>query len=739
MKNLFKISTALVATAAICMFPSCTKDTTPGTGSSIDTSVITFTEGINKMATRATDTAFESADVISVTAYDSTGAIFASDVEYTYNNGLFSSEDPIIYGEGDAASLSFRALYPAMELPTSNVVDFTILADQSTDSNYTLSDFMSGYAATTSTPSPQLTFNHMLTKVVFNITSLDVEMVNVTTSVMSATEIEYNISTLSYEVAGESTAITMANNGTNSYKAIILPQAYTAGSVLGIINVDGTDYELVVDVDVEFYAGVQYTYALTLFSGRLTFDEPLIENWIGGDDDGNDDSGSSNDDDNTGSTGSSSGDNIYGHVFKTDIYMDGRSSTSGWGGSDQSFIDFETGTVYTACTVMANTDLIDMVFYDSTAEQSVFRGPQQTSGVLKNWQCNSTSLTVLYPAWDSQNINSSTVCLRALDPSTSSHAALISAYENDKDNLLLAVSNSLISAISTPSAGAPIIYQTVASYDGKGFDLATYNYGLIYSETTGLYGIIKITDIKFYSTDGINSITFDYAWGCVDDGVDTSGATTTTGTEGENSYGHMVQTGVFMDGRDHYYGANSQSFIDFDSGLVYSSCNVLEGTNAESIDMLFYDSSETTATLRGPSQSSGVLKNWQCNGTSLTSLYSAYDSVNINSSEICFRALDPSDSSHAALIAAYEAGTENLLMTSANSLVSAVSTPSASAPVIYQTVSSYDGKGFDLATYNYGLIYSKTTGTYGMLKITDLTFYQTDYISSMTFDYIWGI
>ncbi len=268
---------------SMCFVASCSKDapSTP-TDPTVDSGAITFTESISTMATKATDTAFEAGDEISVTAYDVTGALYASNASYIYDSGLFSSENPIIYGEGDAASLSFRAVYPYTELSEYKSVSFNILADQSVDGNYTLSDLMYSYVESTDAPSPKLTFNHILTKVVFNLTSVDINMVDVVATINTPTAVDYDLATLSATITNSSSAVTMASNGSNSYKAIVAPQTCAAGSTLGYVTVDGVDYELVIDSEITFAAGVQYTYALTLFSGKLTFDDPLIEDWDNG-------------------------------------------------------------------------------------------------------------------------------------------------------------------------------------------------------------------------------------------------------------------------------------------------------------------------------------------------------------------------------------------------------------------------------------------------------------------------
>ncbi len=281
MKRLFKVSSVLTTAVALFFTWSCAKDlsdtsidanTTPG--------AISFTESINSMATKATDTAFDTNDQISVSAYDSTGAVYASNVTYTFNGSIFTSSDPIMYGSDDAAQLSFRAIYPAVTLDAENkTVNFTIESDQSTGDNYTMSDLMSSYVEPTSSETPELTFKHILTKMIFKISSSDVELTNVVAKASTSTSIEYNIGTLFSSVTNDVSNVTMVDNGSDSYKAIILPQSYAAGDVLGVVTVNGVDYEIILNNALTVSAGVQYTYELSIIDGTITFDNPSINGW----------------------------------------------------------------------------------------------------------------------------------------------------------------------------------------------------------------------------------------------------------------------------------------------------------------------------------------------------------------------------------------------------------------------------------------------------------------------------
>ncbi len=230
------------------------------------------------MMTRATDIAFEAGDEISVTAYNTDGSTYAENVSYTYSNALFSSSSPIKYTNLEQ-ELAYRAIYPYITMDDNKSATFAVKSDQDSDSNYTLSDLMASYTATTSNTTPQLDFYHLLSKFVINITYSDVEMINVVASVNAATTVEYNFGTLTAVTQNTTENITMATNGVNSYKVIFAPQTISSDVPFGSININGTSYEFGYTIDIEMKAGKEYSIDAMIIDGDITFDNPIINNW----------------------------------------------------------------------------------------------------------------------------------------------------------------------------------------------------------------------------------------------------------------------------------------------------------------------------------------------------------------------------------------------------------------------------------------------------------------------------
>lgn len=281
MKNLFNLSRLLFAAFAVLATVSCQQSlTTTDPSVEEDSSTITF---LGDVGTRATDTQFEEGDEISVTAYDSEGAVFAGNVLYSYSGSLFSSDSPIRY-ESEDQELSFKALYPYVEFSDSGDFSFSVLSDQSSADGYTLSDLMSSSVSSTTSVTPSLTFSHLLTKVIINFSTVDVDMSDAVTTLSVLTGVDYNINTQGYVATGAAEAVMMSGNGVNSFKAIIVPQNIESGVHFGEIVVGGESYEIIFENGKIFKAGSEYEFDLTIREGSLSFVSSYINDWDDGDD-----------------------------------------------------------------------------------------------------------------------------------------------------------------------------------------------------------------------------------------------------------------------------------------------------------------------------------------------------------------------------------------------------------------------------------------------------------------------
>ncbi len=233
-----------------------------------------------EMTTRATDTAFEAGDKISVTAYatsettisQSINYIYAQNVSYTYADAMFSSSTPITT-LADDGELSFVAIYPYVAMSESKVVSFAVESDQSSGTNYTLSDLMVSEVEATTSDTPKLTFDHLLTKMVINVSSEDVDLTNITTQIHAVGDVEYDFTNGELSASTTTTAITMASNGEQSYKAIIVPSTIQSNSIfITITTADDTLYELYGITSVDLLSGKQYTINVALSAATTLYE-----------------------------------------------------------------------------------------------------------------------------------------------------------------------------------------------------------------------------------------------------------------------------------------------------------------------------------------------------------------------------------------------------------------------------------------------------------------------------------
>ncbi len=279
-----RLKQLLYAAAIIFVATSCSTDADDA--ALLDESVTTDELAINfsaSISTRATDVSFESGDEIAVSAYTSDGELYAGNSSYTFNDNLFSSSNPIRYTSIND-ELSFKAIYPFCEIGTGNSVYVKLSPDQSFGSCYTDSDLMYSHTESTSSTTPLLSFDHLLSKIVINISSSDVAMEEISATLEAEYYCTYYLDTYSTSGGnGNTQTITMAENGSLSYKAILTPQTFAQGTIFGSIIVDGISYyQLYADTDITLLTGREYTINATIKDGTISFDAPVVKDWIEG-------------------------------------------------------------------------------------------------------------------------------------------------------------------------------------------------------------------------------------------------------------------------------------------------------------------------------------------------------------------------------------------------------------------------------------------------------------------------
>lgn len=184
--------------------------------------------------------------------------------------------------------------------------------------------------------------------------------------------------------------------------------------------------------------------------------------------------------------------------------MNGRDTYLAEGATEYgSFIDCETGVIYTNCSLTGNEELIDFLVYNQSAGEISPYSPQNGANTVKNYKCDDVAITETNAdAWNA--IFDSTTGIitkfRILDETDSTHASMIAAYEAGT----IAFDDATLETygVSAPSSSSPKL-----TVDNVGSYLYICNF------KTGKYGVMKVLSVAEGSSEGcLNMITFDLIW-----------------------------------------------------------------------------------------------------------------------------------------------------------------------------------------------------------------------------------
>lgn len=182
------------------------------------------------------------------------------------------------------------------------------------------------------------------------------------------------------------------------------------------------------------------------------------------------------------------------------------------------------------------------------------------------------------------------------------------------------------------------------------------------------------------------------------------------------------------------YGGTEECFFDGEEGIVYGSCEVED--NMMGIDFFLYDNTGF-AQLYSPSNATNTLKNYKCEGTSITAANpTAWDSFFQIST--LTRPLNPDNATQKALIDAYEAGT---IVQLDDILFEGISAPSAKGIRIYEkdadAVAAGQSTYVSLDKCNHIWIRNFNTEKDGIMKLTGMKANAENRVYEITFDIIW--
>lgn len=138
-------------------------------------SSIRFTTNLENYGTKATDSAFETGDAVSLFAF---GSMYVNNVKLTFDGSNLVPEQDIMWEENTPASEGayFCGVYPYRQdwQGQSNLNVFSVNPDQSTSEQYYASDIMFAfYYAFPDCQTVPLNFTHAMARIQVNITSLN--------------------------------------------------------------------------------------------------------------------------------------------------------------------------------------------------------------------------------------------------------------------------------------------------------------------------------------------------------------------------------------------------------------------------------------------------------------------------------------------------------------------------------------------------------------------------------------
>ena len=305
MKKLF------ILTAAALAFVACSNDSDKATTVQNNDSVIRLITGMN--ATRGTNQDLQSTQMASGqsawvvfttdqnTALDATdhsewtGSVpFTTSAAYTADGAgnLSGSTVHFPYLSGTAGTISLKAYAPFSALPTAGTA---VKEDQTLEADYLASDYLygarSGIAYSDIASPILITFNHMLAKIVVNVSSSDLTVSGakvVFGNINSANvAVDYTINTndgsVSAGTANKTVVMADAVGTDGKCAAIVVPQTIAANQKLFSVIIGSDTYQYQLSNAKTFAGGSVYTYNVSVRAdGSVIILNETINQWTDG-------------------------------------------------------------------------------------------------------------------------------------------------------------------------------------------------------------------------------------------------------------------------------------------------------------------------------------------------------------------------------------------------------------------------------------------------------------------------
>lgn len=242
----------------------------------VENEAVSFTASMKAVA-RATETEFEEKDEIVVYAVqeDENGNTelkssgnYADYVRYTYTNGWFVNEKGVV--RPTEFGVRYFAIYPYSAVTSVPTFKFSVKTNQGASGQYTLSDLCTAVSDVTSAKDVDLVFSHRLSHVVVNLEGEALGTGNVTVRLNDVnTGCDVNLNNNTFIAYDSKETVYFTDNGTNSYKAIIVPQTIEKGSPFLTVMLNNKEYVLEAASDIVFASGKQQIFNLVIAKDEI--------------------------------------------------------------------------------------------------------------------------------------------------------------------------------------------------------------------------------------------------------------------------------------------------------------------------------------------------------------------------------------------------------------------------------------------------------------------------------------
>ncbi|MFI3285848.1 MAG: DNA/RNA non-specific endonuclease [Rikenellaceae bacterium] len=208
---------------------------------------------------RAINNQFENGDLATFDAYTADGDLYADNVSYTYNNGIFSSSTPISYSTTNS-TLTFVGCYPKTQYLAKSFT-YATTANQSSESSYEGNDFLITKVALSQDLKPTVTFSHVMSYLLLTIENSsqysDIK-ISAKNTVLCNTE------SMSFTASGSNAEITPLSLGNDQYLVLVAPQTVGTGDKFVTATLNGVNYSWKTTSSTALQSGYKYEVTCNL-------------------------------------------------------------------------------------------------------------------------------------------------------------------------------------------------------------------------------------------------------------------------------------------------------------------------------------------------------------------------------------------------------------------------------------------------------------------------------------------